>query len=156
MTVLCVQNSLDVDKVILHGKTLHRGEAGTRRERRRNIERERGSERDEEGVLQGALGGSTSSPRREPCDRERDFFIDNLLVRIPFIIVMIGWTGLAPWEFEFPFPGSPTVTFLVGGSMHPHSSEDPSGKRFLPRALEPSACTRVGPLWEGYHESERY
>jgi len=29
------------------------------------------------------------------------FFIDNLLVRIHFIIVMIGWTGLAPWEFEF-------------------------------------------------------
>ena len=26
----------------------------------------------------------------------------NLLVRIHFIIVMIRWTGLAPWEFEFP------------------------------------------------------
>ena len=35
----------------------------------------------------------------------REFFIDNLLVRIHFIIVMIRWTGLAPWEFEFPFPG---------------------------------------------------
>ena len=43
---------------------------------------------------------------------EREFFIDNLLVRIHFIIVMIGWTGLAPWEFEFPFPGSLTSTFL--------------------------------------------
>ena len=32
--------------------------------------------------------------------REREFFIDNLLVRIQFIIVMIRWTGLAPWEFE--------------------------------------------------------
>ena len=31
-------------------------------------------------------------------ERERDFFIDNLLVRIHFIIVMIRWTGLAPWE----------------------------------------------------------
>jgi len=31
------------------------------------------------------------------------FFIDNLLVRIHFIIVMIRWTGLAPWKFEFPF-----------------------------------------------------
>jgi len=40
------------------------------------------------------------------------FFIDNLLVRIHFIIVMIRWTGLAPWEFEFPFPGSLTSTFL--------------------------------------------
>ena len=42
---------------------------------------------------------------------ERELFIDNLLVRIHFIIVMIRWTGLAPWEFEFPFPGSLTSTF---------------------------------------------
>ena len=27
---------------------------------------------------------------------EGEFFIDNLLVRIHFIIVMITWTGLAP------------------------------------------------------------
>jgi len=26
---------------------------------------------------------------------------------------MIRWTGLAPWEFEFPFPGSLTSTFLT-------------------------------------------
>ena len=26
---------------------------------------------------------------------------------------MIWWTSLAPWEFEFPFPGSLTSTFLV-------------------------------------------
>ena len=32
-------------------------------------------------------------------------FIDNLLVRIHFIIVMIRWTDLAPWEFGFLFPG---------------------------------------------------
>jgi len=32
--------------------------------------------------------------------------IDNLLVRIHFIIEIIWWTGLAPWEFESPFPGS--------------------------------------------------
>jgi len=37
-----------------------------------------------------------------------------LLVRIHFIIVMIRWTGLAPWEFEFHFPGSLASTFLVG------------------------------------------
>jgi len=47
--------------------------------------------------------------------REREFFIDNFLVRIYFIIVMIRWTGLAPWEFEFPFPGSLTSTFLEQG-----------------------------------------
>jgi len=46
------------------------------------------------------------SPSRHAVEREREFFIDNLLVRIHFIIVMIRWTGLAPWEFEFPFPGS--------------------------------------------------
>ena len=43
---------------------------------------------------------------------EREFFIDNLLVRIHFIIVMIRCTGLAPWEFESPFPGSLTSTIL--------------------------------------------
>ena len=48
------------------------------------------------------------------CSRlttERKFFIDNLLVRIHFIIVMIRWTGLAPWEIEFPFQGSLISTF---------------------------------------------
>jgi len=45
---------------------------------------------------------------------EREFFIDNLLVRFHLITVMIRWTGLAPWEFEFPFPGSLTSTFLGG------------------------------------------
>ena len=34
---------------------------------------------------------------------QREFFIDNLLVRINFIFVMIRWTCLAPWEFEFLF-----------------------------------------------------
>jgi len=35
---------------------------------------------------------------------QREFFIDNLLVRIHFIIVVIRRTSLAPWEFEFPVP----------------------------------------------------
>ena len=43
---------------------------------------------------------------------EREFLIDNLLVRTHFIMMMIWWTGLAPWEFEFPLPGSLTSTFL--------------------------------------------
>ena len=38
--------------------------------------------------------------------------IDNLLVRIHFIIEMIRWTVLAPWEIEFPFPGSLISTFI--------------------------------------------
>ena len=50
---------------------------------------------------------------------EREFFIDDLLVRLHFIIVMIRWTGLAPWEFESPFPGSLTSTFLVS-TPKPH------------------------------------
>ena len=34
-----------------------------------------------------------------PEAAEKDFFIDNLLVRIHYIIEMMKWTGLAPWEF---------------------------------------------------------
>ena len=37
---------------------------------------------------------------------ESEIFVCNLPVRVHFIIVMIRWTGLAPWVFEFPFPGS--------------------------------------------------
>ena len=61
-----------------------------------------------------------TNPPDQKCPRpaasrpgESEFFIDNLLVRIHCIIVMIRWTGLAPWEFEFPFPGSLTSTFLA-------------------------------------------
>jgi len=43
---------------------------------------------------------------------QSEFFIDNLLVRVHFTILMTRWTGLAPWEFVFPFPGSFTSTFL--------------------------------------------
>jgi len=45
-----------------------------------------------------APAGKKNGPG-EPI-REREFFIDNLLVRIHFIIVMIRWTGLSPWDFE--------------------------------------------------------
>ena len=39
---------------------------------------------------------------------ERDFLIDNLLVRIHYIIVMIKWTGLVPWEvLQVTLPSSP-------------------------------------------------
>jgi len=51
-------------------------------------------------VMQGYLAHKKTPP---PFDHhralEREFFIDNLLVRIHFIIEMIWWTGLAPWEF---------------------------------------------------------
>ena len=42
--------------------------------------------------------------------RDRAFFI----VKLHFIIEMIWWTGLEPWEFESPIPGSLTSTFLEG------------------------------------------
>ena len=54
----------------------------------------------------------TSKKRLAVAQREREFFIDNLMVRIHFVIVMMRWTGLAPWGFESPFPGSLTSTFL--------------------------------------------
>ena len=67
--------------------------------------------------------GACAAPCTPP--REREFFIANLLVRIHFIIVMIRWTGLAPWEFEFPFRGSLTPTFLC----QPASSRTSTSRR---------------------------
>ena len=58
------------------------------------------------------MSGSVGVKGTSPPASEGEFFIDNLLVRIHFIIVMIAWTGLAPWEFEFLFLGSLTSTFL--------------------------------------------
>ena len=46
------------------------------------------------GAVEGVLGA---------VGAELEFFMDNLLVRIHFIIVMIRWTGLAPWEFSLPW-----------------------------------------------------
>jgi len=37
-------------------------------------------------------------------------WLEGDLARFP--IAMIRWTGLSPWEFEFPFSGSLTSTFL--------------------------------------------
>ena len=39
--------------------------------------------------------------------QQREFFIDNLLVRIHFIIVMIRWTGLPTDDVPPPSPPSP-------------------------------------------------
>ena len=35
-----------------------------------------------------------------PPHPKRKSFVDHLLVRIHFFIVMMRWTGLAPWVFE--------------------------------------------------------
>ena len=67
--------------------------------------------------FRGFAAGWVKALRREyPHPRVREFFIDNLLVRIHSIVGMIRWTSLAPWEFEFLFPGSLTSTFLP---LHP-------------------------------------
>ena len=62
----------------------------------------------------GGVDGEDQSrdPELSTESIERGFYIDNLLVRIHFIIEMIWWTGLAPWDFEFPFPGDLISTFL--------------------------------------------
>jgi len=63
--------------------------------------------------MQEAVQADFAALRRKVrAQRKREPFIDNLLVRFHSIIVMIRWTGLAPWDFEFPFPGSLTSTFL--------------------------------------------
>ena len=62
-------------------------------------------------------------PQIQPrIPREREFSIDNLLIRHHVIIVIIRWTGLAPWEFEFPFPSSLTSTFLEGSATYSQTS----------------------------------
>ena len=64
----------------------------------------------------GRVARRWGTPRGECLARAdlggREFFIDNLLVRVHCIIVKIWWTGLAPRELEFPFPGSLISTFL--------------------------------------------
>ena len=70
--------------------------------------------------------------------------LKQLLVRIHFITVMIRWTGLAPWEFEFPSPGSLTSTFLtlVVNLQVP----EPAGDVRAPQ----EALLRAGPLHQDH------
>ena len=67
------------------------------------------------GVSPPQLGVPLSRPRvvrgegqDQPC-REREFFIDNLLVQIHFIIVMIRWTGLKGPQLGVPLHGARVV-----------------------------------------------
>ena len=69
-----------------------------------------------------------TNPSSKP-GREREFVIDNPLVRIHLIIVMIRWTGLAPWEFEPPFPCSLTPTNL-GEIAHGREWPRPKAARY--------------------------
>ena len=76
--------------------------------------------------------------------REREFFIDNLLVRLHFIAEMIQRTGLAPWVSELPLwlPATPE------GSSHPLLTwfkANPLVTRFKVNFLNPAVtCARSG------------
>ena len=59
---------------------------------------------------------------------------------------MIRWTGLAPWEFEFPFPGSLTSTFLL------QVDTEVSGEN---KALAMEATIRAYPTFHLYLNSQR-
>ena len=50
------------------------------------------------GVPRSVLHSGGAALVVHPFVGEREFVIDNLLVRIHYIIVMIRWTGLAPWN----------------------------------------------------------
>ena len=52
----------------------------------------------------------TKSSRGTQGLQEESSFMDNLLVRIHSVLEMMTWTGLVPWAFKFPFPGSLTST----------------------------------------------
>ena len=84
-----------------------------KRERERERERVHGREREREHDRE------RERERESARQRERVFFIDCLLVPIHFIVEMIRWTGLAPREFEFHFPGNLTSTFLRNGPRLP-------------------------------------
>ena len=47
---------------------------------------------------------------------EREFFNDNLLVRIHVIVAMIRWTGLAPWEAPGPTPPETPASDVYRGT----------------------------------------
>jgi len=52
-----------------------------------------------------------------PPSPEKEFLIDNLLVRLHFIIEIFQWTGLAPWESESLIPGRLISTCRVCGGI---------------------------------------
>ena len=51
----------------------------------------------------------------------QEFFV-NILVRIHFIIVMIGWTGLAPGSLTSASPRS--TFFPLAQQMHPKANHN--------------------------------
>ena len=66
---------------------------------------------------------------------------------------MIRWTGLAPWEIEFPFPGSLTSTFLRQVQLAPKRGEyvrvltDACAQGYLVHKKHPSLGPPYGPRY---------
>ena len=55
--------------------------------------------------FESATGQDALSALRDSLRRKEDQGMEHeVMVRIHFVIVMIRWTGLAPWEFGFPLP----------------------------------------------------
>ena len=86
-----------------------------------------GGEEMERSALQSRVAVSFSffymaKVRKSLQQGKSEFFIDNLLVRIPFITEMIKWTGLTQREFELPFPGSCVSTFLDSSKIFVEST----------------------------------
>jgi len=86
-----------------------------------------------ETVLAVAVSAIRGTSGNCVCPRgrssEREFAIDNLMVRIHLIIEMIWWTGLALWEFKFPFPNSLStlLEFIVKMGLSRSGGQDENG-----------------------------
>ena len=99
-------------------------------------------------------GQKPPNPDQTP---EREIFVGNLLVRIRFIIVMVRWAGLAPWEFELHFPGSlaftgPHVFPLwkgCWGSGHHKLCPTSLSCEFRIQQTRNSIQAHAVPLWKG-------
>jgi len=71
---------------------------------------------------------------------EREFFIDNLLVRNHFIIVMIRWTGLALWELNPLFQIALHLPSYVERRCSSRSS--PAPRRSSSKSTPPNVVAR--------------
>jgi len=117
----------------------------------------------EGGDLLGREGGAADRgavPLAHPVPRihhpaHRHFFIDNLLVRIHFIIVMIRWTGPAPWEFGTTSPACPAhpppcPPRTIAGFTQQHTPGSKSALVLVSRDAPPS-CP-IGALMNIVHQ----
>ena len=71
----------------------------------------------------------------------REFFIDNLLVRIHFMIVMIRWTGLSLWSLNFFFQVAVYQPSYSSTQSPPFRQKDPEDA--APARHRPGAPLRL-------------